>query len=155
MTSRGKVSYPCTSFDYLGFTFRPRCAKDRRNKVLFTSFLPAISKKSISRIHSTIKSWNLSSLKNRGLRWLSEKIDPVVGGWIHYYAKFGKTEFWKVMRHLNLTIARWVKKKYKRFWRKGVIAAQYWLGYLAEKEPNLFYHWQMGYVPPTRHKKMV
>lgn len=154
MTSRRNESYPFTSFDYLGFTFRPRVAKDRRNKVLFTSFLPAISKKSKAKIHEIIKSWNLSSFKNRGLRWLAEKIDSIVRGWINYYARFGKTEFRKVMKHLNLTIAHWVKKKYKRFWRKGLVAAQYWLGYLAEKDPNLFYHWQIGYVPYARQKKM-
>jgi len=30
-------SYENMSFDFLGFTFRPRGAKDRKNNVLFTS----------------------------------------------------------------------------------------------------------------------
>lgn len=49
-TLEGKIhedyfSFISQSEDYLGFTFRPRVVRDRRDKVLFTSFLPAISKK--------------------------------------------------------------------------------------------------------------
>lgn len=153
MSSRSSEDYHCTSFDYLGFTFRPRAAKDRLHNVLFTSFLPAISKKSIRRIHDTIKSWNLKRLHNRSLRFLATYINNVVRGWINYYEKFGKTEFWKVMYHLNRSIAYWVKRKYKRFRRRGVIAAHYWLACIAQKDPNLFYHWQAGYVPYARQKK--
>lgn len=80
-------------------------------------------------------------------------INDVVRGWINYYEKFGKTEFWKVMCHLNRSIAYWAKTKYKRLRRRGVISAHYWLAYIAQKEPNLFYHWQVGYVPYARQKK--
>ncbi len=76
-----------------------------------------------------------------------------VRGWINYYDKFGKTEFWKVMYHLNRSIAYWAKRKYKRFRRRGVIASHYWLARIAQQEPNLFYHWQVGYVPYARQKK--
>ena len=134
-------------------TFRSRAAKDKRNNVLFTSYLPAISKKSVSRIHETIKSWNLKRLHNRSLRFVAAYINDVVRGWINYYEKFGKTEFWKVMCHLNRSIAYWAKTKYKRLRRRGVISAHYWLAYIAQKEPNLFYHWQVGYVPYARQKK--
>lgn len=153
MSSRSSKHYHCTSFDYLGFTFRSRAAKDKRNNVLFTSYLPAISKKSVSRIHETIKSWNLKRLHNRSLRFVAAYINDVVRGWINYYEKFGKTEFWKVMCHLNRSIAYWAKTKYKRLRRRGVISAHYWLAYIAQKEPNLFYHWQVGYVPYARQKK--
>src|SRR5574344_795803 len=94
MSSRSSENYQCTSFDYLGFTFRPRVAKDKRNNVLFTSYLPAISKKAVRKIHDTIKSWNLKKFHNRSLRFLSAYINNVVSGWINYYEKFGKTEFW-------------------------------------------------------------
>ena len=153
MSSRSSKHYHCTSFDYLGFTFRSRAAKDKRNNVLFTSYLPAISKKSVSRIHETIKSWNLKRLHNRSLRFVAAYINDVVRGWINYYEKFGKTEFWKVMCHLNRSIAYWAKTKYKRLRRRGVISAHYWLAYIAQKEPNLFYHWQVGYVHYARQKK--
>lgn len=153
MSSRPSENCQSTSFDYLGFTFRPRAAKDRLHNVLFTSYLPAISKKSVKRIHETIKSWKLKSLHNRSLRFLAARINSVVRGWVNYYGKFGKTEFWKVMVHLNRSIAYWAKTKYKRFRRRGVISAHYWLARIAQKSPNLFYHWQVGYVPYARQKK--
>ena len=74
----------------IGFTFRPRAAKDKRNNVLFTSYLPAISKKSVSSIHETIKSWNLKRLHNRSLRFVASYINDVVRGWINYYCLLGK-----------------------------------------------------------------
>lgn len=153
MSSRSSEHYHCTSFDYLGFTFRPRATKDKRNNVLFTSYLPAISKKSVSSIHETIKSWNLKCLHNRSLRFVASYINDVVRGWINYYGKFGKTEFWKVMFHLNHSIAYWAKTKYKRLRRRGVISAHYWLAGISQKAPNLFYHWQVGYVPYAHRKK--
>lgn len=90
MSSRSSEHYHCTSFDYLGFTFRPRAAKDKRNNVLFTNYLPAISKKSVSSIHETIKSWNLKRLHNRSLRFVASYINDVVRGWINYYCLLGK-----------------------------------------------------------------
>ncbi|RGC86649.1 hypothetical protein DW640_02850 [Bacteroides sp. AM23-12] len=92
-------------------------------------------------------------LHNRSLRFLAAYINNVVRGWINYYEKFWKTEFWKVMSHLNRSIAYWAKKKYKRFRSCGVISAHYWLVHIAQKEPNLFYHWQVGYIPYAHPKK--
>ena len=128
MSSRSSEHYHCTSFDYLGFTLRPRAAKDKRNNVLFTRYLPAISKKSVSSIHETIKSWNLKRLHNRSLRFVASYINDVVRGWINF-------------------IAYWAKTKYKRLRHRGVISAHYWLAGISQKDPNLFYHWQVGYVP--------
>ena len=129
MSSRSSEHYYCTSFDYLGFTFRPRAAKEKCTNVLFTSYLPDIRKNSVSRIHETIKSWNLKRLHNRSLRFVAAYINDVVRGWINYYGKFGKTEFWIVMCHLNRSIAYWAKTKYKRLRHRGVIFAHYWLAY--------------------------
>jgi RNA-directed DNA polymerase len=57
------------------------------------------------------------------------------------------------MAHLNRSIAYWAKKKYKRLRNRNVIAAHYWLSNIAQKEPILFYHWQVGYIPYARQKK--
>lgn len=150
-TTRRGGSYENVSFDFLGFTFRPRGAKDRRHNVLFTSFLPAISKKSARHIREVIRSWNLSGKRFVGMQDIANEINPVVCGWINYYSKFGKTEFRKVMLYLNRVIAYWIKKKYKRYARKSVIAAHYRLAAIAESfQP--FYHWQEGYYPYRRAK---
>lgn len=150
-TTRRGGSYENMSFDFLGFTFRPRGARDRKNNVLFTSFLPAISKKSAKHIREEIRRWGLSSKRYVGMKDIANEYNPVIRGWVNYYGKFGKTEFRKVMIYLNKVIAYWIKKKYKRYARKSVIAAYYRLAAIAETcKP--FYHWQQGYIPYHRAK---
>jgi group II intron reverse transcriptase/maturase len=149
-TQRGGM-YENMSFDFLGFTFRPRGAKDRKNNVLFTSFLPAISKKAALRIRKEIRRWKLSSKKHLGMKAIAEEFNPVIRGWVNYYGKYGKTEFRKVMVYLNKAISYWLKKKYKRYENKSVIAAHYRLAAIAERSRQLF-HWQAGYIPYCRAK---
>jgi len=49
-----------TSFDFLGYTFRPRRAKNRHGK-LFISFLPGVSSKAAMSIRATIRSWRIGA----------------------------------------------------------------------------------------------
>jgi RNA-directed DNA polymerase len=41
---------------------------------------------------------------------------------------------------------RWVMRKYKKL-RSHPQGATHWLGRIAQREPNLFAHWQMGMRP--------
>ena len=50
-------------FDFLGYTFRPRRAKNRWGK-FFVSFLPAISTKAAKAIRKTIRDWRMASTRN-------------------------------------------------------------------------------------------
>ena len=50
--------YENTEFDFLGFTFRPRHARNDRGQ-FFVSFSPAISRKAEKSIRDTIRSWRL------------------------------------------------------------------------------------------------
>jgi RNA-directed DNA polymerase len=51
------------SFDFLGFTFQPRRAKNRWGK-FFVSFLPAISAKAAKAIRVQIRDWKMASTRN-------------------------------------------------------------------------------------------
>lgn len=51
---------------------------------------------------------------------------------------------------VNLKLARWTERKYKRFRRKPNDAYK-WLVRVASKNPTLFYYWQYG-VKPNRLK---
>ena len=48
------------------------------------------------------------------------------------------------MNHLNMVLAYWVRRKYKRFHRKPIVKAFSWLQEIAGKDRSLFYHWQRG-----------
>lgn len=138
-----------TSFDYLGFTYRPRGARNKKTGQLFTAFLPAISKKSMMNIKTEIRSWNLHRHLQNSLKIVAEQIAPQVRGWINYYSIFGKTEIGKVMNYLNEKLVKFVKRKYKRFagGRGKLTKARAWLTKVATFNNNLFAHWAYGYVP--------
>jgi hypothetical protein len=50
-------------FDFLGYTFRPRRAKNFRGKP-FVSFLPGVSNKAGRAIRATIRGWRLAATRN-------------------------------------------------------------------------------------------
>ena len=68
---------PIESFDFLGYTFRPRRAKNKHGKY-FISFLPAISNKAKSRIRETIRGWRIHLITWTSLEKIAEKVNPVL-----------------------------------------------------------------------------
>ena len=138
-----------TSFDYLGFTYRPRCARNKKTGQVFTAFLPAISEKSVMKIKTEIRSWNLHRHVQRSLKDIAKNIAPQVRGWLNYYSMVGKTEIGKVMSYLNDKLVKFVKRKYKRFAgnRGKLVKARIWLSKVATADRNLFVHWTYGYIP--------
>lgn len=134
------------SFDYLGFTFRPRSARNKQTFQVFTVFKPAISRKSGMKIRETIRGWKFMHNYHIELEDIAKAINPVVRGWVNYYSKFGKTEFRRVMNYLNQRLVLWAAKKYKRFKRLRKSAGN-WLAMVATYNKTLFSHWAEGYVP--------
>jgi RNA-directed DNA polymerase len=132
------------SFDFLGFTFRPRTAMNNRNKH-FVSFSPAISRRASKTIVSEIKKWHIHSMSDKHIDDLSRMYNPIVRGWVNYYGQFYKSALYPVFQALNERLVRWVRKKYKR--RKHQSRARKWLRKLARREPKLFAHWQLGAYP--------
>ncbi|WP_044269741.1 group II intron reverse transcriptase/maturase [Bacteroides timonensis] len=144
-----------TSFDYLGFTFRPREAKNSKTGQVFTAFLPAISKKAMMRIKTEIRSWKLNRRLQIGIEQIAENIGPKVRGWLNYYSPFGRTEIGKVMKYLNQKLSKWVMRKYKRFARGHKLGQAFdWLVRRASYDRSLFVHWVEGYVPYPRLCKL-
>ena len=137
--------YPNTSFDFLGFTFRPRRSKNRRGKH-FINFTPAVSNKAGKAMRETARRWKMHLRSDKTLEDLSRMFGPVIRGWINYYGSFYKSALYKTLRHLNRTLVRWAMRKYKRL-RGHRRRAEYWLGRIAKKQPQLFPHWQMGIKP--------
>lgn len=133
-------------FDFLGYTFQPRLAKNRWGK-FFVSFLPAISTKAAKAIRRTIREWRMASTRNnQRLEDLANLTNPVVRGWMNYYGRFYRSKCVQVLRHLNVALAAWVRRKYKRF-RQRERASMHWLGRIARRDPKLFVLWELGVRP--------
>ena len=135
-------------FDFLGYTFRPRRAKNRRGKY-FVSFLPGVSQRAAKKIRATIRGWRLGATRNnQSLEEIARFVNPSVRGWVNYYGRYYRSAMYPVLRHLERALVYWVRRKFKRF-RRHQRQATHWLGRLARREPNLFYLWQMGLKPAT------
>lgn len=134
------------AFDFLGYTFQPRRARNRQGKN-FVSFLPAISTKAATGIRQTVRAWRIASTRNnQRLEDLAELIDPAVRGWMNYYGRYYRTKCIAVLQHINEALARWARWKYKRL-RRRKTASIHWLGQLAVRAPNLLVLWQLGIKP--------
>jgi RNA-directed DNA polymerase len=139
------ANYPNEKFDFLGYTFRSRRSKNRWGKY-FINFSPAVSDKAKTKMRRRMRKWKLHLRSDKELEDLSRMFNPIIRGWITYYGKYYKSALSPVFRHLNRILVRWAMRKYKRL--KGhQRKADYWLGQVARRQPNLFYHWQMGVRP--------
>ena len=76
-----------TSFTFLGYEFRPRLARTRRQ--IHRSFNPAISK-AAKGLRREIRSWRSHQRSVKSLEELADEVNPVVRGWINYYGPFGR-----------------------------------------------------------------
>lgn len=140
--------YPNMKFDFLGYTFRPRRAKNRWGKY-FVSFLPAISNTAAKRIQRTIRNWRLGATRNnRPLEEIARFVNPFVRGWANYFGRYYRSALTPVLRHLERALVYWARRKFKRF-KRHQRRATHWLGRIARREPGLFFMWQIGIKPAT------
>jgi hypothetical protein len=137
--------YPVTSFTFLGYTFRPRRAKNRWGKY-FVSFLPAVSREQVVRMQREVCSWHLPRRSDKSLRDLALMVNRVVQGWINDYGAFYKSMLYPLLNYLNRKLIMWATRKYRRLRRRERGAAA-WLRAIASREPRLFAHWAFGVRP--------
>jgi hypothetical protein len=134
------------AFDFLGYTFQPRRAKNRWGK-FFVSFLPAMSTTAAKKIRQTIRAWRMASTRNNlRLEDLARVVNPVVRGWMNYYGRFYRSKCVQALRPLNVALAAWARRKYPKF-RRRERASMHWLAGIARRDPTLFVLWQLGVKP--------
>lgn len=137
-----KGSYENESFDFLGYTFRPRLSKNKYGK-MFVNFSPAMSKRAANKIRKEIRSWVLHLRSDKSITDLARMFNAKVQGWINYYGRYYKSAMYPILRNIERFLARWVMRKYKRY-QHHKQRARFWLGRVRKREPKLFVHWRMG-----------
>jgi RNA-directed DNA polymerase len=138
-------SYEHVSFDFLGYTFRPRLSRNRAGDV-FVGFVPAVSDDAHKRIGREIRRWRLHVRSGTTLTGLARSINAVVRGWIGYYGRFYRSELARLLRRINGYLVRWAMRKYKRLRRRPAPARRL-LAEVYRREPSLFAHWRIGARP--------
>lgn len=144
--SNRKGDYKEVSYDFLGFRFKPKKARNRETGQIFTGFGPVdISKKTKKRILDLLRTNELFQRATK-LEELSKELSARVRGWINYYGRVDMKIPRSIMNHINMKLIHWVKRKHKRFKGSTWQSAQ-WLKGVYRDYPNLFVHWQYGFKP--------
>jgi RNA-directed DNA polymerase len=141
-SSKKTKEYPITSFDFLSFTFRPRCSRNKRNGELFAGFLPAISKGAKKAINAKIRKTNLRNRSELSLKEIAKKCNPVLRGVYNYYGKFYPSAMNSIWDNFDRTLTNWAMNKYKKFKHRKPWASKF-IQRIAAKDPKLFVHWEI------------
>ncbi len=132
-------TFGCTSFTFLGYTFRPRESRDRQGR-RFLAFLPAISTDALKRIGGVVRHWRLHRRFYHSWEELAAGINPVVAGWMQYYGRFYRSSLYRLLARINAYLVRWLRNKYRRL--AGVRSARRRFAALIRADPTLFAQWR-------------
>ncbi len=143
--SSRRKDYPITEFDFLGYTFRPRRALNRKRKSLFINFTPAVSNNAVKAMRQRTRKLNYRNRTELSLAEISQYFNPVLRGWLTYYGRFSRSAMYPVFRHFNKTLVAWAMRKYKKLKGHKIRAGRF-IEQIARREPHLFVHWQKGMI---------
>ena len=134
--------YPEQSFDFLGYTFRPRSVRNNRDGQFFVSLSPAVSRKALKAMRLKTKQHPMiKGCYSKNVEELAKAINPMIQGWINYYSKFGKSSMSTIYDYINGKLLKWAMRKYKTLQRRKKRAGK-WLRELYSQKPSLFAHWR-------------
>jgi RNA-directed DNA polymerase len=142
-TNRGGT-YPDVTFDFLGYTFRPRLAAWRGGKY-GVSFLPAAADEALKEIRRRIRRWGLQNRTDKALDDLARMFDTHIRGWIGYYGHFYKSVLVTSLRRIDFHLVKWARRKFKSL-RQRPKRARDWLARVIRTSPGLFAHWKLLYA---------
>lgn len=132
-------AYPKVQFTFLGFTFGPRKAIGRKNRI-FTGFLPGVSDDALKRMRQTVRGWQLHRQTPAKLADLAQQYNPTIRGWWQYYGAFYQTAMHGLFQYIDQKLERWARRKYKTLSRHKQRSAE-WLSKMKEVFPDIFIHW--------------
>ena len=140
-----REEHAVTSFDFLGYTFRPRRSKNRWGKY-FINFSPAMSVTAGKAIRQEVRRWKLHLRSDKSLIDLARMFRANIQGWINYYGRFYKSAMYPTLKHINRKLCLWAMRKYKKL-KHHRRRAEHRLGDIAKMNPGMFPHWKLGVRP--------
>ncbi len=138
-----KGKYEHISFDFLGYTFRPRLCRNRQRDSIFVSFSPAVSKGAQKGMIKKIRMLGIRKRTDLSLEEIAKWINPIINGWINYYGCFYRSELYRVFRQVNKALIWWARHKYKKLQRRKTRASKF-MDNIATTHRYLFAHWRVG-----------
>jgi RNA-directed DNA polymerase len=136
-----KNKYANTTFEFLGFAFRPRVVKAKKG-YLFISFTPSVSEKSLRSMRDKIKWIGKRRNVTSSLMDIAQIINPKIIGWINYYGRYRCSGLYPIWREINKALITWSMRKFKKLNSKTKAAK--FIKLIAHKQANLLAHWKQG-----------
>jgi RNA-directed DNA polymerase len=100
-------------FTFLGYTFRPRKAVDKYDRV-YVNFSLAVSRDALKAMRQTIRGWRVQLKNDKSLADLSAMLGPILRGWQQYYGHFHGSALKSVWRRVNRSLIGWLMRKNKK-----------------------------------------
>lgn len=139
--SNRHTQYPVVRFDFLGYSFKPRRARNRHGQ-LFMSFCPGVSDSAAKAMRQRMRrNWRIARRTDKSLTDLANLFNPTMRSWIAYYGRFYPSALASVFRPLDFALVRWAQRKYKKRFKGHKRRAAAWLQAIASRQPNLLAHW--------------
>ena len=139
--SNRTTSYAHVHFTFLGFTFRPRKARGKQNR-LFSNFLPGVSADALKRMRKVVRGWRIHRQTSATLADLAKRYNPAIRGWWNYFGAFYRTAMAKLYRYIDQRLEQWARRKYKTLLRRKRRSVD-WLRRMKSETPGLFHHWSV------------
>jgi RNA-directed DNA polymerase len=140
-----KREYPNTEFDFLGYTFRRRSAKNHKHNTVFMSFSPGVSASALKSMRAKTRKENFRNRAELSLQDISRLYNPILRGWIAYYGKFHLSALYPLFKYVNEMLVVWAMRKYRLF-EGHKKRARLFIENIAKEQPYLFAHWSKGGV---------
>jgi len=138
------IQYPNVSFNFLGYTFKPRFCPTKYGLRLLTA--ACMSEEAKSDVRDKIRGFSIRKFRGN-LQQLSKAINIKIIGWMNYYCKFHKWTTVNLWHWLNRKLIEWT------MCNKGIskLKAIRRLVAIYRTQPDLFAHWAL--LPPVLGKK--
>jgi group II intron reverse transcriptase/maturase len=124
------------SFDFLGYTFRPRMCKTKQGWRML--YLPYMSRKAKVAVLEKVKALTLHKGKGT-IQQMAKMLNPRIRGWMNYYCRWSKWTTTWIWRVINLRLIKWLKWNRKFSKRRAI----QWLKGVYKTNPRLFVHWSL------------
>jgi RNA-directed DNA polymerase len=108
-----KIEHQNCCYTFLGYTFRPRRAKNSKYGNIFTAFLPAVSQKAQKGLMVKLKTLQFRRKSQLTIENIALLINPIVRGWLNYFTHFYPSAVQSICFRINRMVIQWVMNKYK------------------------------------------
>ena len=134
------IEYPDVSFNFLGYTLKPRFCPTKYGLRLLTA--ACMSESAKTEVRDKIRKFSIRKFQG-SIQQLSKALNIKLTGWMNYYCKFHKWTTIGVWFWVNEKLIEWIVCNKKI----GKYKAIRWLVQVYRSSPNLFAHWALQ--PPT------